>query len=70
MGALTEFLGEKITLVQSLVGERMQMIVHILALISLGIVAMFIFGDYRVAFAMLGCFPIWRRGLFKVRYVF
>ena len=114
VGALTEFLGQKVTLVQSLAGERMQMIVHTLSLISMcrlpisnrsavktyaswrsvtsspptvphffvdvigrkfiscptaslalinlpsrsGIISMFIFGDYRVACAMLGLFPI------------
>jgi len=58
VGALTEFLSEKVTYVQSLLGEKLQVIVKLVCMFVLAFVFMFVFGDWRICLAMLGLLPI------------
>ncbi|EOD31964.1 putative ABC transporter [Emiliania huxleyi CCMP1516] len=58
MGALTEFLGARVALVQGLVGEQFGAITKFLFLIGTMLFTMFYLGDWRVALVTLGCLPI------------
>tara|TARA_B100000795_G_scaffold73014_1_gene51658 strand:+ start:156 stop:557 length:402 start_codon:yes stop_codon:yes gene_type:complete len=58
MGALTEFLGQKVTLMQGLVGERLGMLAQSIVMLVSTIFTMFYWGDWRVALVVLGCLPI------------
>jgi len=58
MGALTEFLGARVALVQGLVGEQLGAITKFLFLFGTMLFTMFYFGDWRVALVTLGCLPI------------
>ncbi|EOD24007.1 hypothetical protein EMIHUDRAFT_427164 [Emiliania huxleyi CCMP1516] len=58
MGALTEFLGERVALVQGLVGEQLGAIAKFLFSIGTMLFTMFYWGDWRVALVTLGCLPI------------
>jgi len=58
MGALTEFLGEKVTLLQGLVGEKLGMIAQAVVMLVTTVVTMFVWGDWRVSLVVLGCMPI------------
>merc|ERR1719197_1443419 len=58
MGALTEFLGQKVTLMQGLVGEKLGMIAQSIVMLVSTMVTMFVWGDWRVALVVLGCLPI------------
>jgi len=58
MGALTEFLGKKVTLLQGLVGEKLGMISQSVVMLSVTIFTMFYWGDWRVSLVVLGCLPI------------
>ena len=58
MGALTEFLGEKVVLVNGLVGERLGMLAQSITMLVTVIFTMFYWGDWRVTLVVLGCFPI------------
>ena len=58
MGALTEFLGQKVTLMQGLVGERLGMLAQAIVMLVSTIFTMFYWGDWRVALVVLGCLPI------------
>jgi len=57
-GELASFLAEKVTLVQSLLGEKLQLIVKFSFMFTLAFVFMFAFGDWRVCLVMLGVLPI------------
>ena len=52
MGALTEFLGSKVTLMQGLVGEKLGMISQTLVMLVATIFTMFYWGDWRVALVL------------------
>lgn len=58
MGALTEFLGEKVVLINGLVGERLGMIAQSVTMLVTVIFTMFYWGDWRVTLLVLGCFPV------------
>ena len=55
MGSLTEFLGEKVTLLQGLVGEKLGMIAQSVVMLATTVVTMFVWGDWRVSLVVLGC---------------
>merc|ERR1740130_700603 len=58
MGALTEFLGQKVTLLQGLVGEKLGMLAQAVVMLATTVVTMFVWGDWRVALVVLGCLPV------------
>ena len=58
MGALTEFLGRKVTLMQGLVGEKLGMMAQSVVMLVSTIFTMFYWGDWRVSLIVLGCLPI------------
>jgi hypothetical protein len=58
MGALTEFLGEKLVLINGLVGERLGMIAQAVTMLVTVVFTMFYWGDWRVTLLVLGCLPI------------
>jgi len=57
-GALCEFLSEKITFVQAACGEKVQVIVGSIMQLFLGIVFMFLLGDWRISLMALGTVPL------------
>ena len=57
-GSLTEFLGEKVTLLQGLVGEKLGMIAQAVLMLVTTVVTMFVWGDWRVSLVVLGMMPI------------
>jgi len=58
MGNLTEFLGEKVALMQGLVGEKLGMLAQSMVMLVTVLVTMFVWGDWRVTLVVLGCMPI------------
>ena len=57
-GALTEFLGQKVALVQGVVGERLGTMAQSITMMVSVVFTMFYWGDWRVTLVVLGCFPI------------
>ncbi|KAL1522400.1 hypothetical protein AB1Y20_017390 [Prymnesium parvum] len=58
VGELSEFLGEKVTFVQGIMGEKIGSIAQIQSMLVTCIVVMFVAGSWRVALVVLGFFPI------------
>ncbi|KAL1496847.1 hypothetical protein AB1Y20_014433 [Prymnesium parvum] len=58
VGELSEFLGEKVTFVQGIMGEKIGSIAQIQAMLVTCIIVMFTAGDWRMALVVLGFFPI------------
>ena len=58
MGALTEFLASKVTLVQTLVGEKAQVLVRIVMLLTVSISLMVAFGAPAMIGVCVGSFPV------------
>ena len=58
VGHLTGFLSTQITYVQSLLSEKLQLLTKFTFMISLAVIFMFVFGDWRTALLMLAVLPI------------
>ena len=58
MGALTEFLGAKVALIQGLVGEQIGLIARGICMFVTTLVVMFTAGDWMVCLVVFACLPV------------